>query len=118
MDNKEMMNGRVLSDDELEDVSGGKWKQVGAWHCACSKYVCQMCGSTDQHINRHTSGCTVPAIVKPQTNCKAQYYSSLANGYYAEANGCWSCMHARYGTSYPQDEEDVWCQCAFGNMDL
>lgn len=108
MDNKEMMNGRVLSDDELEDVSGGR--RVGAWHNACDKYVCQMCGSANRKINGHASGCTVPAIARPQ----ASGWDLMGT----ETNGCWSCMHARYGTSYPQDEEDVWCQCALGNMDL
>lgn len=112
MDNKEMMNGRVLSDDELEDVSGGKWRQVGAWNYACRKYVCQMCGSTNPRINGHASGCTVPAIVRPQASGSKVY------NIYIETNGCWSCMHAGYGTCYPQDEEDVWCQYATGNMDL
>lgn len=111
MDNKEMMKGRILSDDELEAVSGGKWRQIGAWHCACNKYVCQMCGSTSAKINGHASGCTVPAIVRPEPDYKAQYYSSLCNAWSAEANGCWSCVHAKYGTQYPQNEGDVWCQC-------
>lgn len=110
MDNKEMMNGRILSDEELEAVSGGKWAQVGAWNIVCKKYVCQMCGSTNPRINGHAPGCTVPAIARPQANFKTQYYSSWADAVYAETNGCWSCKHAKYGTQYPKDESDVWCQ--------
>lgn len=110
MDNKEMMNGRVLSDEELEAVSGGRWKRVGAWSNGCDRYVCQMCGSTNRKINGHAPGCTVPVIVRPQTNDNSPYYSSLVNVSTAEMNGCWSCMHAKYGTQYPKDEGDVWCQ--------
>lgn len=103
MEIKDLIMGKKLSDEELEQVAGGKGKHTNAWNC-CDKYVCQSCGSTGQSRANHAPDCPVPAIICV-TNVRDSSYQDLG----LMKNGCWSCKHAWYGENYPKDEDDLWC---------
>lgn len=108
MEIKDLTMGKKLSDEELEQVAGGKWVKKSAWWHVCSKYVCQMCGSTSMKRNQHAPGCTVPAIEPPEY---VPCHSDDMGAFWASGknNGCWSCKYVWYGENYPKDEDDLWC---------
>ncbi len=103
MEIKDLTMGKRLSDEELEQVAGGKGKRTSAWYC-CDKYVCQSCGSMGQSRANHAPDCPVPAII-----CESNICDSTNKVLALMKNGCWSCKHVWYGENYPKNENDMWC---------
>lgn len=108
MNGKEMM-GKMMGDDEMLAVVGGrgdKWVENGkvnglyrksAWGTVCDKYECGcLCGGKGRSLDVHAAGCSVKALLDPNATAE-------------KLNGCWSCKHSKYGAGYPHDESDVWC---------